>query len=64
MGQHKLTFDQICSRAEKKNSESLMKKATLANRLAKRSRGTQRQTAYKRQSECPGFARPPNARPR
>ena len=53
MGQHKLTFDQICSRAEKKNSESLMKKATLANRLAKRSRGKQRQTAYNVKANAP-----------
>lgn len=46
MGQHKLTFNQICTRAEKDNSEKLMSKARLANRLAKRSRGTQRQSAY------------------
>ncbi len=46
MGQHKLTFNQICAKAEKDNSEKLMSKARLANRLAKRSRGNQRQTAY------------------
>lgn len=46
MGQKKLTFNQICTRAEKGNSEKLMSKARLANRLAKRSRGGQRQTAY------------------
>lgn len=46
MRQHKLIFKQILAQAEKDNSERLMKKARLANRLAKRSRGLQRQTAY------------------
>ncbi len=46
MKQQKLTFNQICAQAEKDNSEKLMSKARLANRLAKRSRGMQRQTAY------------------
>lgn len=46
MKQHKLTFNQICHRVEKDNSEKLMSKARLANSLAKRSRGIQRQTAY------------------
>ena len=46
MKQHKLTFNQICHRAEKENSEKLMSKARLANSLAKRIRGVQRQTAY------------------
>lgn len=46
MSQHKLTFNQILAGAEKDNSECLMKKARLANSLAKRSRGLQRQTAY------------------
>ena len=46
MKRQKLTFSQICERAEKDNSEKLMSKARLANRLAKRSRGNQRQTAY------------------
>lgn len=46
MPEQKLTFNQILSRVEKDNSERLMKKARLANRLAKRSRGNQRQTAY------------------
>lgn len=46
MGQKKLTFNQICTRAEKDNSERLMSKARTANALAKRSRGGQRQMAY------------------
>lgn len=46
MSQHKLTFNQILSRVEKDNSEKLMRKARLANRLAKTRRGAQRQTAY------------------
>ncbi len=46
MAQHKLTFNQILAAAEKDNSEQLMKKARLANGLAKRSRGSQRQAAY------------------
>lgn len=46
MAQNKLTFNQILAKAEKDNSERLMKKARLANRLAKKSRGGQRQTAY------------------
>ena len=44
--QHKLTFNQILAGAEKENSEKLMSKARLANHLAKRSRGQQKQTAY------------------
>ncbi len=46
MAQHKLTFSQIIAGVEKDNSEKLMKKARLANHLAKRSRGVNRQTAY------------------
>ncbi len=46
MKQQKLTFNQICAKEEKDNSEKLMSKARLANRLAKRVRGNQRQTAY------------------
>ena len=46
MAQNKLTFNQILAGAEKDNSERLMKKARLANRLAKKSRGAQRKAAY------------------
>lgn len=46
MSQHKLTFNQILAGVEKENCEKLMKKARTANKLAKRSRGAQRQTAY------------------
>lgn len=46
MKQHKLTFNQICARAEKDNSEKLMSKARTANALAKRSRGLQKEKAY------------------
>lgn len=46
MPQHKQTFNQILAGVEKDNSEKLMSKARLANRLAKRSRGQQKQTAY------------------
>lgn len=54
MKQQKLTFNQICTRAEKDNSEKLMSKARLANRLAKHSRGVQRQTAYAVKSDALG----------
>ncbi len=46
MTHHKLTFSQIIAGVKKDNSEKLMKKARLANRLAKHSRGDQRQSAY------------------
>lgn len=46
MKQQKPTFNQICARIEKDNSEILMRKARLANSLAKRARGDQRQSAY------------------
>jgi hypothetical protein len=46
MAQHKLTFNQILLGVEKENSEKLMFKARTANRLAKKSRGSQRQVAY------------------
>ena len=46
MAQHKLTFSQIIAGVEKDNSEKLMMKARLANHLAKRVRGAQRQSAY------------------
>jgi hypothetical protein len=46
MKQMRRTFSQILAEVEKGNSETLMKKARLANRLAKRSRGRQRQAAY------------------
>lgn len=36
----------MISGLERKNSEKLMKKARLANRIAKRSRGASRQNAY------------------
>ena len=43
---NKLTFSKILERTERKNSERLMSKARLANKLAKKSRGTSRQVAY------------------
>ena len=46
MKQQKPTFNQLLNHLEKTNSEKLMKRARLANRLAKRSRGSQRQLAY------------------
>lgn len=46
MAQHKFTFNQILTSVEKNNSEKLMSKARLANRLAKTRRGTQKQAAY------------------
>lgn len=46
MGQHKLTFNEILAEVEKDNSEKLMRKARIANNLARRSRGFQKQTAY------------------
>lgn len=54
MTQHKLTFNQICARAEKENSEKLMSKARLANRLAKKSRGVNRRNAYTVKSNALG----------
>jgi len=47
MKTNKPTFSKILQRSESANSERLMKKARLANRLAKRSRGTNRQIAYR-----------------
>ena len=52
MRQHKLTFNQILAGVEKDNSEKLMSKARLANRLAKKSRGLQKQTAYAVKSDA------------
>lgn len=46
MAQHKPTFNQILAGVEKENSEKLMFRARVANKLAKKSRGSQRQTAY------------------
>lgn len=46
MAQHKLTFNQILAGVEKENSERLMFRARTANKLAKKSRGNQKQTAY------------------
>lgn len=52
--QHKPTFSQILNGCEKSNSEKLMKRARLANRLAKCSRGVQKQTAYAVKSRALG----------
>ena len=41
----KPTFDKILERTEQKNSERLMAKARLANRIAKGTRGVNRRTA-------------------
>ena len=46
MKTNKPTFDKILERTEQKNSERLMAKARLANRIAKGSRGVNRRTAY------------------
>ncbi len=46
MGQHKPTFSQILNGLEKSNSEKLMTRARIANRLAKRSHGHKKQLAY------------------
>lgn len=46
MAQHKLTFNQILAGVEKENSERLMFRARAANKLAKKSHGNQKQTAY------------------
>ncbi len=54
MSQHKPTFNEIVSRNEKTNSEKLMKKARLANCLAKRIYGKQRRTAYAVKSKALG----------
>lgn len=50
--QHKLTFSQILAGVEKVNSERLMSKARIANRLAKKSRGEQRKSAYTVKSDA------------
>lgn len=47
MKRNKATFSKILEQAELKNSQRLMAKARLANRLAKKSRGANRQTAYR-----------------
>jgi hypothetical protein len=46
MAQHKLTFNEILAGVEKENSEKLMFRARTANKLAKKSRGSQRRAAY------------------
>ncbi len=43
---NKPTFGKILEQAEQENSERLMAKARLANRIAKGSRGINRRTAY------------------
>jgi hypothetical protein len=43
---NKTTFSKILELAERKNSERLMAKARLANKLAKKSYGTNWQVAY------------------
>ncbi len=42
----KLTFNQILKNTAKENAEKLMAKARLANNLAKRFKGKNRQNAY------------------
>jgi hypothetical protein len=54
MSQHRLTFNEIVSQNEKTNSERLMKKARLANRLAKRKYGKQKRVAYAVKSKALG----------
>jgi len=44
--QNKPTFNQILKQTERKNSETLMAKARLANRLAKQAKGENRKNAY------------------
>lgn len=46
MAQHKLTFSRILAEVEKENSEKLMQKARTANKLAKKTHGSQKQSAY------------------
>ena len=46
MRHNKPTFNQILSGLEKSNSEKLMTRARLANRLAKKTRGHKKQLAY------------------
>ncbi|HEY0458619.1 MAG TPA: hypothetical protein VGC97_05655 [Pyrinomonadaceae bacterium] len=46
MKPNKPTFSTILEQTEQKNSERLMEKARIANRLAKKSRGASRQMAY------------------
>lgn len=46
MKTQKLTFGQILNQIGQQNSEKLMAKARIANRLAKKSCGSNRKTAY------------------
>ena len=46
MKQEKPTFNRTLAKIEGQNAENLMLKARLANRLAKKSCGTNRKTAY------------------
>ena len=46
MKQNKRTFSKILEQIEQKNSERLMAKARLANRLAKKFHDARRRTAY------------------
>lgn len=52
MKPNKATFSNILRQTEQKNSEQLMAKARLANRLAKKSRGSNRKMAYQIKSKA------------
>ena len=54
MAKHKITFNQILTKVEKENGEKLMHKARLANSLAKKSHGAQKQAAYRVKSGALG----------
>lgn len=52
MVEHKRAFKEILKEIGPKNSECLMKKARLANRLAKKSNGRNRRNAYRVKSDA------------
>lgn len=55
MANRKLAFSEILKQAIAVHSETLMAKARLANRLAKRTRGRNKQTAYVVKSNALSF---------
>ena len=52
MAEHKPAFREILKQIGQKNSECLMQKARLANRVAKKSRGRNRRNAYRVKSDA------------
>lgn len=52
MAKRKLTFGEILKQTARENSERLMSKARVANRMAKKCRGENRRKAYRVKSDA------------